>query len=138
MFTWQLPRMGKKRPIFGKHGRILPCALALGRGPSKYKAVANIWDLLQSVYCTYQGPNMLNIAAVAEDFSRHGTLGTASWYLLRLQHYVAAMLQNIWPFGLPTFCGDISASINHFLEYGHNVHTNWWGGGGGASLGWVG
>ena len=40
------------------------------------------------------------------------------------------MLQNIWPFGLAMFSGDISESINRFLKHGHNEHSNPGGGGG--------
>ena len=47
------------------------------------------------------------------------------------------MLQNIWPFGLAMFCGDISESINRFLKHGHNEHSNR-GGGGSISRGWGG
>ena len=93
-------------------------AKCLGIRPStaKYKAIANMWDLLQALYCTYQGPNPLNCAAVARDFRRHCTVGTASWYLLSLEHDVDTMLQNIKPFGLAMFSGDILESINrnHF------------------------
>ena len=41
-------------------------AKCLGIRPStaKYKAIANMWDLLLALYCTYQGPNPLNCAAV--------------------------------------------------------------------------
>ena len=106
-------------------------AKCLGIRPStaKYKAIANMWDLLQALYCTYQGPNPLNCAAVARDFRRHCTAGTASWYLLSLGQDVETMLQNIKPFGLAMFCGDISESINRFLKHGHNEHTNRGGGG---------
>ena len=41
---------------------------------AKYKAIANMWDLLQALYFTYQGPNPLNCAAVARDFRRHCTV----------------------------------------------------------------
>ena len=82
---------------------------------AKYKAITNMWDLLQSLYGTYQGRDPLNCAATARDFRRHCTIGTASWYLLSLEHDVDAMLQNIWPFGLAMFCGCISESINRFL-----------------------
>ena len=101
-------------------------ARCLGIRPSsaKYKAITNLWDLLQALYCTYQGPNLLNCAAVAKDFRRHCTVGTASWYLLSLEHDVDAMLQNISPLGLAMFCGDISESINRFLKHGHNEHSN--------------
>ena len=34
------------------------------------------------------------------------------------------MLQNIKPFGLAMFSGDISESINRFLKHGHNEHSN--------------
>ena len=62
-------------------------AKCLGIRPStaKYKAIANMWDLLQALHCTYEGPNPLNCAAVARDFRRHCTAGTASWYLLSLE-----------------------------------------------------
>ena len=85
-------------------------AKCLGIRPStaKYKAIANMWDLLQALYCTYQAPNPLNGAAVARDIRPHCTLGTASWYLLSLEHDVDTMLQNIKPFGLAMFSGDIS------------------------------
>ena len=42
------------------------------------------------------------------------------------------MLQNIKPFGLAMFSGDISESINRFLRHGHNEHNNRGGGGGGG------
>ena len=35
-----------------------------------------------------------------------------------------AMLQNIWPFGLAMFCGDISESINRFLKHAQSEHNN--------------
>ena len=41
------------------------------------------------------------------------------------------MLQNIKPFGLAMFSGDISESINRFLKHGHHEHSNPGGGGGG-------
>ena len=101
-------------------------ARCLGIRPStaKYKAIANMWDLLQALYCTYQGLNQLNCAAVADDFRRHCTVATTSWYLLSLEHDVDTMLQNIKPFGLAMFSGDISKSTNCFLKHGHNEHSN--------------
>ena len=109
----------------------------LGIRPStaKYKAVANLWDLLQALYCTYQGLNPLNYAAVARDFQRLCTIGTASWYLLSLEHDVDAMLLNIKPFGLAMFSGDISESINRLLKHRHNEHSNRGGGGSGGGGG---
>ena len=91
---------------------------------AKYKPVTNMWHVLQALYCTYQGPNLLNCATMAEDFRRNYTVGTASWYLLSIDHDVDAMLQSIWTFGLAIFCGDISKSISYFLKHGHNKHTN--------------
>ena len=90
-------------------------------------------DLLQALYCTYQGPNPLNCAAVASDFWRHCTVGTSSWYLLSLEHDVDTMSQNIKPFGRTMFSGDISESNNCFLKHGHNKHSNRGGG-----VGWRG
>ena len=54
-------------------------ARRLGIRPStaKYKAIATLWELLQPLLCTYQGPNPLNCAAVARDFQQHCTVGTA-------------------------------------------------------------
>ena len=89
-----------------------------------------MWDLLQALYCAYQGPNPFNCVAVACDFRRHCTVATASWYLLSLEHDVDTMLQNIQPFGLAVFLGDISEGINRFLKHGHNEHGNRGGGGG--------
>ena len=83
-----------------------------------------MWDPLQALYCTYQGPNPLNCAAVARDFWRHCTVGTASWYLLSLGHDLDTILQNIKPFGVAMFSGDISESINRFRNHGHNEHKN--------------
>ena len=57
-----------------------------------------MWDLLHALYCTYQGPNPLNCAAVAHDFGRHCIVGTTLWYLQSLEHDVDTMLQNIKPF----------------------------------------
>ena len=39
------------------------------------------------------------------------------------------MLQNMKPFGLAMFSGDISESINRFRKHGHNEHSNRGGGG---------
>ena len=91
-------------------------ARCLGIRPStaKYKAIANLWDLLQALYCTYQGPNPLNCAAVARDFRWQCTVGTTSWYLLSLKHNVDAMLQNIRPFGLAMFSGDTQKASTAF------------------------
>ena len=87
-------------------------ATGLGIRPStaQYKAIANMWDLLQALYCTYPGPNPLNCAAVARDFRQHCTVATASRYLLSLEHDADTMLQNIKPFGLAMFSGGISES----------------------------
>ena len=96
-----------------------------------------MWDLLQALYCTYQGPNQLNSAAVARDFRRHCTVGTASWYLLNLERDVDTMLQNIKPFRLAMFSGDISENINRLLKHGHDEHSNQGGGGPVGSRGWT-
>ena len=40
------------------------------------------------------------------------------------------MLQNIKPFGMAMYSGDISESFNRFLKHGHNEHSNRGGGGG--------
>ena len=103
--------------------------LGIRRSTAKYKAIANMWDLLQALYCTYQGPNPLNCAAVARDFRRHYSVATTSWYLHSLEHDVDTMLQNIKPFGLAMFSGDISESINRFVKHGHNEHNKRGGGG---------
>ena len=103
--------------------------LVIRPSSAKYKAIANLWDLLQSLYCRYQGPNPFNCATLAKDFRRHCTVGTASWYLLGLEHDVDAMLQKTWPFGLAMFCSDISGNLNRFLKHGHNEHSNRGGGG---------
>ena len=95
--------------------------VGIKRSPAKYKAIANMWDLLQALYCTYHGPSPLNCAAVAKAFHRHCTVGRASWYLVSLVHDVDGMLQNIWPFGLAMYFGDLSQSINHFLKHGRQV-----------------
>ena len=120
--------MAKKRPIFFEARPDIAGCLGIRPGSARYKAVANMWDLMRALYCTYQGPNQLNYAAVAADFRRHRTLGTISWYLLSLAHDVDAMLHNIWSFGLAMFCGDIAESINRFLKHGHNDHCNREGG----------
>ena len=108
----------------------------LGIRPStaKWKAIANMWDLLHALYCTYQGPNTLNRAAVARDFRRHCTVATASWHLLSLEHDVDTMLQNIKPFALAMLSGDISKRINRFLKHGHNEYSNPGRGGGGCRV----
>ena len=113
-------------------------ARCLGIRPStaKYKAIAKMSDLLQALYCTYQGPTPLNCGAMARDLRRHCTARTASWYLPSLEHAVNTMLQNIKPFGLAMFSGDISESINRFLKHSHNEHNN--RGGGGGAVGWRG
>ena len=93
----------------------LDIARCLGIRPrlAKYKAVANMSDMLQALYCTYQCPNLLNCVAVAGDSRPHCTVGTASWYLLTLT----------------IFSGDISESIKRLLSHGHKEHMNrGWGG----------
>ena len=109
--------------------------LGIRPGTAKYKAIANMWDLLQVLYCTYQGPNPLNCAAVVRDFRRHCTAGTASWYLLSLEQDLDTMLHNIKPFGLAMFSGDISESINRFCEtWSQRAQQP----GGGGAVGWQG
>ena len=108
--------------------------LVIRTSTAKYKAIANMWDLLQALYCTYQGPNPLNCAAVARNFRRRCTVGTASWYLLRLQEDVDTMLHNIKPFGLAMFSGDILESIDRFLNMGTTSTATW----GGGAVGWRG
>ena len=66
---------------------------------------------------------------MARDFRRHCTVGRASWYVLSLEHDVDIILQNIKPFGLAMFSGDISESINRFVKQGRNEHSNRGGGG---------
>ena len=71
---------------------------------------------------------------MARDFRRHRTVATSSGYLQSLEHDVDTMLQNIKPFGLAMFSGDISESINRFVKHGHNEHSNRGGGGGGCRV----
>ena len=97
---------------------------------TKYKAIAKMWNLLQALYCTYQGPNPLNCAAVARCFRRQCTVATSSWYLRSLEHDVDTMLQNVQQFGLAMFSGDILESINRFVTDGPNELSNRGGGGG--------
>ena len=81
--------------------------LGIRPGSAKYKAVANMRDLLRALYCIYQVPKPLKCATLVDDFRRHCTIASAPWYLLSLEHDVDAMLQNIWPFGRAIFCGAI-------------------------------
>ena len=53
--------------------------LGIRAGWAKYKAVSNMWDLLQALYGTYQGPNLLNYAATAEDFCPHWSASLRRW-----------------------------------------------------------
>ena len=105
----QHPRTVRRRPNFFDAWPDIAKCLRIRPSTAKYKAIANMWDLLQALYCTYQGPNPLNCFAVARDFRRHCTVGTASWYLLSLEQDVDTMLQNIKPFGLAMFSGDVSS-----------------------------
>ena len=52
--------------------------LGIRLSTAKYKAIANLWHLLQALYGTYLGPNPLNCANVETIFWRHSTAGTAS------------------------------------------------------------
>ena len=45
--------------------------LGIRASTAKYKAIANLWDLLHALYCTYQGPKRFNCAAMAKDFRQH-------------------------------------------------------------------
>ena len=123
----------KTANFFDAWPHIAKC-LGIRTSTAKYKAIANMWDLLQTRYCTYQGPNPWNCAAVASDFRRHCTVETASWYLLSLEHDVDTMLQNIKQFGPAMFSGDTSESINRFLKNMVTTSTST-GGGGGLSVG---
>ena len=42
--------------------------LGIGLSRAKYKAIANMSYLLHALYCTCQGPNSLNCAAVSHNF----------------------------------------------------------------------
>ena len=87
-------------------------------GSAKYKAAANMGDLLQALYCTYKGTNLVNCAAVAG----HCITGTASWY--RPRRLGIGVGNILWRH---------FKSIKNFLKHGHNEHSNQ--GGGGASGG---
>ena len=110
----QHPRTGRRRPIFFDAWPDIAKCLGIRPSTAKYKAIANMWDLLQALYCTYQGPNPLNCAAVARDFRRHCTVGTASWYLLSLEQDVDTMLQNIKPFALAMFSAPFRKALTAF------------------------
>ena len=92
-------------------------------------AIANLWGLLHALNCTYHNPNPSNCAAMAKDLCRHCSAGTASWYVVSVEHDVDAMLQNIWPFRLAMFCGDIPKSTTCFMKLGLNEQSNRGGGG---------
>ena len=128
------PGRGREGQFFDVWQDVARC-FGVGLSTAQYKAIANMWDVLQGLYCTYQGPNPMNCAAVARDFRRHCTVGLASWYLPSLEHDEDTMLQNIKQFWLAMFSGDISESINRFLKHGHNEHRNR---GGGGAVGWRG
>ena len=132
----QHPRMGRRRPIFFDAWPDFAKCLGLRPSTAKYKAITNMLDLLQALYCTHQGPNSLHCGSVARDFRRHCTAATAAWYLLSLEQDVDTMLQNIKPFGLAMFSADISESINRFRKHGHNEHSNR-GGGAVGCRGWT-
>ena len=146
VFSWEgradwsayaaLSRNGEETANFFEAWPDIARCLGIRSSTAKYKAVANMWDLLQAVYCTYQGPNSWNYATVAKDFRRYSTVRTASWYLRSLEHEVDAMLPNIGPSGVATFCGALSESINRFLKHGHENHSNR-GGGSFRGRGWM-
>ena len=46
MFTGQLPRVGKKWPIFFEAWPDIARCLGMTPGDAKYKAAANMWDPL--------------------------------------------------------------------------------------------
>ena len=80
----RLERVWVSIPGWGGDGQFFDAwpdiAKCLGIRPStaKYKAIANMWDLPKALYCTHQGPNPLNCAAVARDFRRHCAARTPS------------------------------------------------------------
>ena len=96
-----LERLWVSLPGRGRNGQFFEAWPDIGRclepSTAKYKATANLWDLQQAPYCTYQCLNPFNCAAAAKDFSRHCTVGTTSCYLLSLEHDAAAMLHTILP-----------------------------------------
>ena len=47
------------------------------------------------------------------------------------------MLQNVWPFGLAMFCGDILEGITYFWKHGHKKHINGAGGISYSGNGWT-
>ena len=61
----QLPRTGKRWPIFFEAWPDIARCLSIRPSTAKYKAIANMWDLLQALYCTYQGPNPSNCTVLS-------------------------------------------------------------------------
>ena len=51
-FMGQLPRTGKRRPIFFDTWPDIAKCLGIRPSTAKYKAIANMWNLLQALYCT--------------------------------------------------------------------------------------
>ena len=64
----QLPRTGKRWPNFFEAWPDIFRCLSIRPSTAEYKAITNLWALLQALFCTYQGPNPLNSATVARDF----------------------------------------------------------------------
>ena len=75
---------GEERANFFEAWPHVARCLCIRPSSAKYKAIAHLWDVLQALYCTYQGPNPVKCAVAAKDFHRQCTVGTASWYLLSI------------------------------------------------------
>ena len=62
---------GEETANFYKEWPDIARCLGIRLGSAKYKAIAQIWDLVQALYCTYESPKPLNCRAVKHGHNEH-------------------------------------------------------------------
>ena len=93
-------------------------ALLLAVAPDEplYKAVVDMAKLMRDLYHTYQVGPRPQCRAIAAALHEHCAPRFACQYLLFLEEDADRLLEDIWPFGMAMFSGDIVESLNRFLK----------------------
>ena len=92
------------------------------------EAIRDMGALLRALYVTYQGPHAPPCASVATAFREAICPTSGSQYLLFLEHDCEQLLEDIYPYGMAMFSGDVVEGFNRLLKQAFNDHSNRGGG----------
>ena len=93
------------------------------------EAIGDMGALLRTLYVTYQSPlKAPPCAKVAKAFREAICPTSGSQYLLFLEQDCEQLLEDIYPYGMAMFSGDVVEGFNRLLKQAFNDHSNRGGG----------